>query len=112
MPYGDLIRDMAKSFVIPADNDDSSVNLALLGLLNETKSPHFDFWNSLNLKKQEFYTRALKYAYRPFSNSKNHSDEIDPRTYFILRKFLQNIKTKDENASLILPTTWMIDSSE
>jgi hypothetical protein len=34
-------KDIAKAFSIPADNDDSSVNLALLGLMKETKSSHY-----------------------------------------------------------------------
>ena len=39
------------SFIIPPDNDDSSVNLALLAFLKETNSSHYSFWNSLNYKK-------------------------------------------------------------
>jgi hypothetical protein len=64
-------KDIAKAFCIPADNDDSSVNLALLGLLHETKSSHYDFWNSIHPKKQAYYQQALKYAYRPFGASMN-----------------------------------------
>ena len=48
-------KNIAKAFCIPADNDDSSVNLALLGLLHQTKSTHYDFWNSLHHKKQAYY---------------------------------------------------------
>ena len=59
-------KEIAKYFIIPADNDDSSVNLALLGFLKEVKSEHYSFWNSLNTRKKEYYDRALKYAYRPF----------------------------------------------
>jgi hypothetical protein len=59
-------KSIGKAFCIPADNDDSSVNLALLGLMHETKSPHYEFWNSLHWKKQAYYDHALKYAYRPF----------------------------------------------
>ena len=79
------------SFVIPPDNDDSSVNLALLGFLKETNSSHYPFWNSLNYKKNEFYARALKYAYRPFGPNitlNQWADQIDPRTYYIIRGFL------------------------
>ena len=59
-------KDIATFFVIPADNDDSSVNLALLALMKELKSEHYQFWNSFNTKRQSYYDRALKYAYRPF----------------------------------------------
>lgn len=48
-------KDIVSFFCIPADNDDSGVNLALLGLLHETKSSHYDFWNSLQSKKQVYY---------------------------------------------------------
>lgn len=62
---------MVQVFTIPADNDDSSVNLALLGLLKETNSSHFSFWNDFNYNKIGYYKNLLKYAYRPFE--KNHS---------------------------------------
>ena len=59
-------QNMKQAFTIPPDMDDSSVSLALLAFMKETLSPHHEFWNSFNLKKQEFYDKALKYAYRPF----------------------------------------------
>jgi hypothetical protein len=63
-------KDFKKAFVIPPDTDDSSVNLALLGFLKEIKSPHYEFWNSLNYKKHEFYyDHVLRYAYRPFDSN-------------------------------------------
>ena len=104
-----------KSFIIPPDNDDSSVNLALLGMLKETSSPHYEFWNSLNYKKNEYYQTALKYAYRPFGPNmtlNKRGDEIDPRTYYILRGFFDKVyedaKVKNETPSLILPSTWLL----
>lgn len=42
---------MVQAFIIPADNDDSSVNLALEGFLKETNSSHYKYWNSLNYNK-------------------------------------------------------------
>ena len=57
--------------------DDSSVSLALLAFMKEAKSPHYSFWNSFNLKKQEFYERALKYAYRPFGPKKDLNPHAD-----------------------------------
>ena len=106
-------------FVIPPDTDDSSVNLALLAFLKETKSKHYEFWNSLNFKKKQFYERALKYAYRPFGPNMtlNHrADEIDPRTYFAIRGFLDELKhnatQNNVEPELILPTTWMLTFDE
>lgn len=90
-----VFADGAKHyFVIPPDNDDSSVNLALLGYLKEINSPHYDFWNSLNYKKDDYYNIALKYAYRPFNPNKtlnDRADEIDTRTYFAIRGFLDEL---------------------
>lgn len=106
---------MSSFFCIPADNDDSSVNLALLGLLHETKSSHYDFWNSLHNKKQAYYDQALKYAYRPFGAKltiNKRGDEIDPRTYYVLREFLDMKKKESDNPSLILPTTWLLTVDE
>lgn len=76
---------MVQVFSIPADNDDSSVNLALEGFLKETNSSHYQYWNSLNYDKLSYYKNLLKYAYRPFESnfSKNkYADETDPRTYY------------------------------
>ncbi len=63
------LKDFAKVFTIPADNDDSGVNLALPGLLKGTKSKHFEFWESFNYDIENYYRRVLKYAYRPFDDN-------------------------------------------
>lgn len=82
----EYVKDLV--FSIPADNDDSSVNLALLGMMKETNSSHYEWWNNFNFNKLAYYQKLLKYSYRPF-NPKNHdnqySDEIDPRTYYVIR---------------------------
>ena len=87
--------------------------------LKETKSKHYEFWNSLNFKKKQFYERALKYAYRPFGPNMtlNHrADEIDPRTYFAIRGFLDELKhnatQNNIEPELILPTTWILTFDE
>ena len=61
----------------------------------------------------------LKYAYRPFETNETLSkkglsrraNEIDPRTYYVLHPFLNEIKnqaeSRNEAPSLILPTTWL-----
>jgi len=86
-----MIKKISDSFCIPPDNDDSGVNLALLGFMKETNSSHFSFFDSFNYNKLEYYKRVLKYAYRPFEKNfslNRRSDEIDPRTYFVLHDFL------------------------
>lgn len=165
------------AFRIPPDADDSSVNIALTGLLykmqaelnaeldaaldykileelNEEKenknflenfvneisqSLGLVFENKLNKKTNNedldfnekvgdwyrnnsdyvsFFNTLKAKAYRPFLNSnftqlKNKSeasetaDLIDPRTYFVIRKFLQQKFSSQED--LILPTTWLHD---
>ena len=63
------IKDLVQVFSIPPDNDDSSVNLALLGLMKETNSSHFQYWNNFNFNKIGYYKKVLKYAYRPFDQN-------------------------------------------
>jgi len=68
------ILSFAKSFktvfCIPADVDDSSVNLVLLGYLDELKSQHLTYWKSINFDTQRFYDEIVsKYVYRPFDES-------------------------------------------
>ena len=44
------------------------------------------------------------------------ADQIDPRTYYIIRGFLDEVKenatARNETPSLILPTTWLITKNE
>lgn len=60
----EYVKDLV--FSIPADNDDSGVNLALLGLMKETNSSHFQWWDHYNFDKLGYYKKVLMYAYRPF----------------------------------------------
>lgn len=106
-------KEMKSQFCIPADVDDSSVNIALLGYMQELGSSSYHFWQKFNFNTRQFYDRVLKYAYRPFKPTSFRSDEIDPRTYFILHNFLRDKKEKALAAgvepSLLLPTTWMLN---
>lgn len=63
-----------KHFHIPADLDDSSVNIALLGYLNEANSKHLLFWQQNNFNFDAFYKKVLYYAYRPFNPKHYRSD--------------------------------------
>ncbi len=164
------------AFRIPPDADDSSVNMALTGLLHKMENDWLlndfvsnnenkkevnennsflnlfknmikDIVSKLNLKKspnkehkdsnkilnetlKNWYTNNTNYdlffeklkskAYRPFLNhnftEKNFkeisetADVIDPRTYFVVRKFLQ--EKFNEKKDLILPTTWVHDFAD
>ena len=80
------MKDLVNVFTIPADNDDSGVNLALMGLLKQTKSKHFLFWKNFNFNVEDYYRRVLKYAYRPFDSNftgNKFANEIDPRVYYL-----------------------------
>jgi hypothetical protein len=110
-------KEMKSQFVIPADADDSSVNIALLGYLHELQSEHYNFWQQCNFNLEQFYQSILRYAYRPFNPSNTtRANEIDPRTYFILHDFLKAKKAEAESKGLepnvILPTTWMLTREE
>lgn len=114
-----MIKKFADFFCIPPDNDDSGVNLALLGLMKETNSSHFAFFDSFNYNKLEFYNRVLKYAYRPFENNftqNKRCNEIDPRTYYVLHDFItakrNEALARNETPSLVLPTTWLLNEDE
>lgn len=153
------------AFRIPPDADDTSVNMALTGLLykhqlfnqkdkniinyhfnkfsdgNVSESLRNEFFKNKNKDKLNVHKKfhasiknwfrnnsdfaelfnLLKFkAYRPFisynftknyntSNGQytNNTDLIDPRTYFVIRKFLeQKFKNKED---VVLPTTWIFD---
>jgi hypothetical protein len=113
------IKQLVKVFSIPADNDDSSVNLALLGLMKETNSSHYSYWNSLNSNKIAYYKNLLKYAYRPFESDFSYNkfaDETDPRTYYAIHEFVErietNARTQNKTPTLILPSTWLMKEDE
>jgi hypothetical protein len=65
---------MKQEFCIPADVDDSSVNIALLGYFSELKSTHCPYWQQQNFNIDYFYQQVLKYAYRPFAPTSFRSD--------------------------------------
>lgn len=61
----------------------------------------------------------LKYAYRPFDSNftdNKFANEIDPRVYYLYNEFFSRKKAEAEamnqTASLILPTTWLINYEE
>lgn len=39
-----MVKKLGDFFCIPPDNDDSGVNLALLGMMKEQNSEHFNFF--------------------------------------------------------------------
>ena len=92
---------------IPADFDDSAVNLGYGSLLAEMKDmfrSSYDRWMEIN-PDLTTVTEAMKtYAYRPFATN-DPTNAIDPRSYFAVRQSLQ--KAKAENKDVRLITTWV-----
>jgi hypothetical protein len=110
-------KSFSKICTIPADFDDTFVNLALnarisnsssrLGKIIEPKKIGFIAKNATNT--------LLNYSYQPFSQ-KRENNLIDSRTYHWLRNF---IKEESDSAlknglkpCLVLPTTWVQNSVE
>jgi hypothetical protein len=108
------LTDFLSAFGIPADFDDSGVNLSLGALLNELRDQMPESWALWNGSKPNrtpkgLMDKFLLYAYRPFSTDIDQNS-IDPRTYFWLRAFLAQEQTRAEEAgltpNLMLITTW------
>lgn len=96
------------AFGIPADFDDTSVNLGLGTLLkNYSAANEKDFFQRWWTNNTNFTNalQALKlYAYRPLS-SNNDSNTIDPRTYFYMRDYLYRLKEENRPAAFV--PTWV-----
>jgi len=92
--------------MIPPDFDDTFVNLGLGSLLAEMKEQfpgaHAQ-WQSQNTNVTSVFDALKKYAYRPKSKDYN-VNAIDCRTYFYLRKFLEQVQ---ETEDIALVPTWV-----
>ena len=94
-------------FKIPPDFDDTSVNLGLGSLLKDfivdfpTSSA---LWQSQNSNLSSIFTSMKHYAYKPTTND-SRVNTIDTRTYFYMRRFLEDVKAKNKSLSLV--TTWV-----
>ncbi|KAL5014185.1 hypothetical protein ScPMuIL_008455 [Solemya velum] len=95
------------AFQVPADFDDTFVNVGLGSLLREM-APDFpesnSFWTQRNRNLTFIFSELKRVAYRPLT-SEESVNTIDPRTYFYIRKFLQN--TVSERKDLALIPTWV-----
>jgi len=96
---------IVQAFKIPADFDDTFVNIGLGSLLMEQRLSFpnaFVEW-TLNNTKLELAFDALKtFSYCPFQQDLDCS-LIDPRTFFYLRDFLYEYENQGDIA---LPATW------
>ncbi|XP_061197673.1 uncharacterized protein LOC133205806 [Saccostrea echinata] len=96
-------------FQIPPDFDDTSVNLGLGSLLKDFISEFPNsavLWQSRNTNLSSIFTALKHYAYKPTTNE-TRVNTIDTRTYFYMRRFLEDVKAKNKSLSLV--TTWVQD---
>jgi len=94
------------AFHIPADFDDTFVNLGLGSLLAKTFPSAHQQWLSSNGNSGEAMSALKRYAYRPLS-SDPAQNFIDTRTYFYMREFLYH-----NHGHLALATTWAMDINQ
>ena len=102
----DPLDDITDAFRIPADFDDTYLNLGMgsaLKRLSDTYPQAYKSWLANNTNCQHLIDVTSKYAYRPFDADLN-KNTIDPRTYLFARGFLQQASRMNQSLGLI--TTW------
>jgi hypothetical protein len=108
--FEEMIDAMVPAFRIPPDADDSFVNVALGAQLHHTRPDAWPLWASHFPNTSLLTTQLLEKAYRPFSDDQDASS-LDPRSYFMLRGFLEDCAAKNRT-DVILVTTWLETLSE
>ena len=100
-------QDFVNEFHIPADADDTFVNIGLGSLLQKYKyhDAAYSKWLQANPHISYPIVKLLQYSYQPFGDTLNNSI-IDTRTYFYLRNFFYESENL-RNTDLKLPATWM-----
>eukprot|EP00164_Ancoracysta_twista_P001291 GFYU01001691.1.p1 GENE.GFYU01001691.1~~GFYU01001691.1.p1 ORF type:complete len:704 (+),score=245.11 GFYU01001691.1:142-2253(+) len=112
-------------FRIPADSDDTGVNLAtggalIMGAGGSDSTPFAsaaDQWWKVNNQLGGAFKYYVRYAYRPFGSKYSPDDSlIDPRTYFWLREYLHEKEAEAKAAGttpdIALVSTWMSNLNE
>ena len=104
--------DITNSFEIPADFDDTFINIGLGSILKtyQTTPDPYQAWLTNNTNISSAIYALKKYAYRPLSQNSNENC-IDPRSYFYLRDFIHDNLQSGKN-QLSLATTWIQSISE
>ncbi|XP_059145512.1 uncharacterized protein LOC131932598 isoform X2 [Physella acuta] len=91
---------------IPTDFDDTFVYMGVGSLLFEMRDQlktGWELWSEDNTNITSVFDALKKYAYRPFSSDPN-VNTIDPRSYFHMRKFLD--QAQSEGSDIALVSTW------
>ncbi|XP_021369964.1 uncharacterized protein LOC110461020 [Mizuhopecten yessoensis] len=96
-------------FNVPPDFGSTFINIGLGSVLRSMNSYFvgaYDTWTS-NFANSNSVMASLKYhAYRPFSSTRQASNVVDTRTYFFLRKFLQEAKGEQKDVLLVPLWVW------
>eukprot|EP00761_Pharyngomonas_kirbyi_P012945 gb/GECH01012972.1/.p1 GENE.gb/GECH01012972.1/~~gb/GECH01012972.1/.p1 ORF type:complete len:670 (+),score=136.54 gb/GECH01012972.1/:1-2010(+) len=126
-----VLDSMADAFHIPADADDTSVNLVLGAVLKQTADRSkrgdmyrhlLDVWHSHTPNPTSAFPLLSQYAYRPLvpyhkGPSVNRTNVVDPRTYYFLSDYIASLNSSaskpsssnpffsDENVRIV--STWM-----
>ncbi|KAK3105161.1 hypothetical protein FSP39_018512 [Pinctada imbricata] len=102
----------ASAFRLPADFDDTFVNIGLGALLLESGEnfiDEFKLWQSANTNLSSAYDALRRYAYRPRSDNEA-INTIDPRTYYYMHDFYQQRLQNTSQPAFV--TTWAQDTKE
>ena len=100
-------KDEMDAFGIPADFDDTGVNLGFGTLLKNYTSIYeepFQRWWSNNTDFHKVLQALKLYAYRPLSKNSD-TNTIDPRTYFYMREYLEWLRMENLPAAFV--PTWI-----
>jgi hypothetical protein len=102
------------AYRIPADFDDTGVNLGLTGMVHKMRgvfgnSTHF--WLEGNAKIKELFKEMKYLSYRPFDANSTDMNLIDPRSYFSLHEFLTERYALNKT-DIMLPPTWVWEYSK
>ncbi|XP_038058841.1 uncharacterized protein LOC119730137 [Patiria miniata] len=104
-------QELFPAFKIPADFDDTFVNIGLGSLLKQLSKRYpvlYQLWESNNTNTDSAFELLKTYAYRPLSD--DLANVIDPRTYYYAHGFLE--KANDEGKPVSLVTTWIQNLTE
>ena len=94
------------AFHIPADFDDTFVNIGLGSLLHsapDNSSTLYSMWQRNNSNFVAAMKALVQYAYRPLSEDVD-SSLIDPRTYFFMKDYLYSRVANTSTAAFV--STW------
>lgn len=103
-----------QAFRIPADFDDTFVNLGLGALLsryaaaNHSSTPYLT-WSKNNPNLTQAMAVLKKYAYRPHSG-KLDNGMVDPRTFLYIRDFLYEMEAEGKTGAFVV--TWALNFTE